>query len=49
MNYDEFDEDEDEFIDEDEFVPCGCNLCMCANETEYGEVCGDCLINAHQG
>lgn len=28
---------------------CGCKLCFCFNETEYGETCGDCLVGAHQG
>ncbi len=43
------DEDEEEYpIDEDR-PRCSCRFCHCLNETEYGEVCSDCLQGAHQG
>jgi hypothetical protein len=28
---------------------CGCELCMCSLQTEYGETCENCLSGAHQG
>ena len=44
------DDDEfDEFADEDGLIPCSCSKCFCVVSTEYGEVCGDCLSNQHQG
>jgi hypothetical protein len=32
-----------------EALPCSCSLCVCGNETEYGELCANCLAGEHQG
>jgi hypothetical protein len=28
---------------------CGCPLCYCSNQTEYGVTCNECITGAHQG
>lgn len=39
--------DAEDFVDEGE--SCGCRLCLCMNETEFGETCSECQVGAHQG
>ena len=43
------DDDDDDDNYESDRSTCSCRFCYCLNETEYGEVCSDCLQGAHQG
>ena len=45
---DEWDEDDENEM-RDEYETCSCPYCNCMNETEYGEVCSECLHGTHQG
>ncbi len=58
MAFDIHDADDDEYWDdeddedrdpEEDWENCSCPYCLCLNKTEYGEVCGDCILGAHQG
>lgn len=46
----EEDERHDAEIAERESWPrCSCPYCFCHEQTEYGEMCGNCRNHAHQG
>ena len=51
--YDDSERDEDDEDDEvdyrEDWPYCSCGFCFCHVQTEYGEVCSDCLGHAHQG
>jgi hypothetical protein len=47
----DLDDDPDEELEHDgeDYSTCSCEYCCCENLTEFGAVCSDCILGAHQG